>query len=252
MWISTVLGIAVLVFYMARILLVTRSTVAMWYSASLGIALFASLYEVIAAALGVKALIGTINSVTAALASSLMAALAIAEQMRQERLGRVKAQTELRSTYEAIPIGLFTLDAHGVFLRGNPALASMLGVDLSRAKNETWTEHFEPGAWARLRGHGPAQDRRRAGNTRLGRRRGEVQTLPGQGDAGRRHDRRFAAGHYPTLQGDGQTALPGGERSADRGAEPAWHRGGVRRRRCAASPKASRWRSPTSTWTGSS
>ncbi|MGP1678530.1 MAG: putative bifunctional diguanylate cyclase/phosphodiesterase [Burkholderiales bacterium] len=150
MWVSTALGIAVLVFYIARILFVTRSKVAMWYSASLGIVLFASFYEVVAAAVGFKILIGAVNFVTAALASSLMAALAIAEQMRQERLGRVRAETELRSTYEAIPIGLFTLDAQGVFVRGNPALQDMLGVDLSRAESETWAEHFEPGAWARL------------------------------------------------------------------------------------------------------
>ncbi len=150
MWLSTVFGIAVLGFYMVRILLITRSAVAVWYSASLGIALFASLYEIVAASLGAKALIGAVNFVTAALASSLMAALAIAEQMRQERLGRVRAETELRSTYDAIPIGLFTLAANGFFLRGNPALRNMLGVDLSRGGKETWGEHFEPGAWARL------------------------------------------------------------------------------------------------------
>jgi diguanylate cyclase (GGDEF)-like protein len=151
MWLSTLMGIAVLVFYMARIMLVARSKVALWYSLSLGIALFASVYEVVAAALGAKALIGAFNFVTASLASSLMAALAIAEQMRQERLGRVRAETELRSTYEAIPIGLFTLDAQGNFVRGNPALRNMLGVDLSRTRRETWTGNFEPGAWSRLR-----------------------------------------------------------------------------------------------------
>jgi len=150
MWITAALGAVVLVFFLVRIVVMTGSRVAIWYSASFGIALVASLYEVIAAALGTKVLIGAVNSVTAALASSLMAALAIAEQMRQERLERVQAQAELRSTYEAIPIGLFTLDANGFFLRGNPALRNMLGVDLSRAGKETWAEHFEPGAWARL------------------------------------------------------------------------------------------------------
>jgi diguanylate cyclase (GGDEF)-like protein/PAS domain S-box-containing protein len=150
MWIITGLGALVLGFFLVRIATMTGSKVAMWYSASFGIALVASLYEVIAAMLGYKVLIGAINSVTAALASSLMAALAIAEQMRQERLGRVRAETELRSTYETIPIGLFTLDANGFFLRGNPALRKMLGVALSRAGKETWAEHFEPGAWARL------------------------------------------------------------------------------------------------------
>ena len=150
MWLTVALGVTVLAFLLARILLVTRSTVAVWYSVSLGFALSASLYEVVAAAMGFKVLIGAVNHVTAALASSLTAALAISEQMRQERLGRVKAQAELHSTYEAIPIGLFTLDANGNFLRDNPALRNMLDLDLSRAGKETWAEHFEPGAWARL------------------------------------------------------------------------------------------------------
>lgn len=150
MWISAALGSILLTFFLARIVFVTRSVVAMWYGASFGIALFATAYEVIAAALGLKGLIGTVNSVTAALASSLMAALAIAEQMRQEHSERVKAQTELRSTYEAIPIGLFTLDANGVFLRGNPALHKMLGPDLFHPDKETWNVHFEAGTWARL------------------------------------------------------------------------------------------------------
>ena len=150
MWISVALGSSILTFFFIRILLITRSMVAIWYSASFAIALFATAYEVIAAALGVKGLIGAVNSVTAALASSLMAALAIAEQMRQERVERVKAQAELHSTYEAIPIGLFTLDARGSFLRGNPALRKMLGVDLLQGRRESWAEHFEAGAWARL------------------------------------------------------------------------------------------------------
>ena len=151
MWVIAALGTVILVFFLGRIVFVTRSVVAMWYSASFGIALFATAYEVVAAALGIRGLIGTVNSVTAALASSLMAALAIAEQMRQERTARVKAQSELHNTYEAIPIGLFTLDARGVFLRGNPALRKMLQVDPSRDTSETWKEHFEPGAWTKLR-----------------------------------------------------------------------------------------------------
>ena len=150
MWVSAAIGIAVLVFFLARILLVTRSGVAMWYSASLAIVLFAGLYEVAAAALGVKELIGELNSVTAAFSSSLMAALAIAQQMRQEREARIRAQAELHDTYEAIPIGLFTLDHAGRFVRANPALTAMLGVDPQRDSAAHWSEHFEPGAWRRL------------------------------------------------------------------------------------------------------
>ena len=148
LWILTPFNVAVLVFLLARILWVTRSRVAMFYAGSLGIALVSSLSEVFAAALGLKGLIGSVNSVTAALSSSLMAALAIAEQMRQERLERVKAQSELRNAYDAIPIGLFTLNAQGFFTQANPALKIMLGQRGS--KREHWGDHFEPGAWSGL------------------------------------------------------------------------------------------------------
>ncbi len=148
MWLTASIGVLVLMFLMGRILLETRSKVAMWYGASLGIAVFANLYEVISAALGYKGLIGTVNSVTAALSSSLMAAFAIAEQMRLEREGRVKAQTELRNAYEAIPIGLFTLTSQGQFAQANPALLEMLGVH--SVQRDHWSDHFELGAWDKL------------------------------------------------------------------------------------------------------
>ena len=150
MWLVAAVGISILVFLVARVLYVTRTRVAMWYAASLAIVLLTGLYEIIAAAAGFKVLIGTVNSVTAALASSMMAALAIAEQMREEHKERVKAQDELRSTYEAIPIGLFTLERDGLFARVNPALTRMLDVDPSRDFRSHWGGHFEPGAWQRL------------------------------------------------------------------------------------------------------
>ncbi len=148
MWATASVGVLVLAFLMIRILLETRSKVAMWYGASLGIAVFANLYEVISASLGYKGLIGAVNSVSAALSSSLMAAFAIAEQMRLEREARVKAQTELRNAYEAIPIGLFTLTAQGQFSQANPALREMLGV--RSVPKDHWSDHFELGAWDKL------------------------------------------------------------------------------------------------------
>ncbi len=148
MWLTASIGVLVLIFLMSRILLETRSKVAMWYGASLGIAVFANLYEVISAALGYKGLIGAVNSVTAALSSSLMAAFAIAEQMRLEREARVKAQAELHNAYEAIPIGLFTLTSQGLFSQANPALREMLGV--RSVQSDHWSDHFELGAWDKL------------------------------------------------------------------------------------------------------
>ncbi|MDP2810047.1 MAG: EAL domain-containing protein [Rhodocyclaceae bacterium] len=148
LWVLTACGGAMICWLLIRILTVTRSRVAMWYGAALAIALLASLNEVLAAALGYRTLIGSVNSVTAALSSSLLAALAIAEQIRQERLGRMKAQDELRNTYEAIPIGLFSLDEQGRIVQGNPAYKSMLGRHAGDSGH--WADGFEAGAWERL------------------------------------------------------------------------------------------------------
>ena len=149
-WISTGFNIGILVFFLVRILWLTRSTVAMWYGASICITLFASLYEVLSAALGIKGLIESVNSVTAALSSGLMASLAIAAQMKQEHDQRLEIQAELQHTYEAMPIGLFTLDLQGRFMSANPALVQMLGAPVLDAGHKDWFRHFSPGAWTRL------------------------------------------------------------------------------------------------------
>ncbi|MEI8028410.1 MAG: 7TM diverse intracellular signaling domain-containing protein, partial [Comamonadaceae bacterium] len=72
LWTSTGLSSCIMVFFLWRILRRTRSRVAVWYGASVSITIVASLYEVLAAALGIKGLIGSVNSVTAALSSSLL------------------------------------------------------------------------------------------------------------------------------------------------------------------------------------
>ncbi len=149
-WVSTAFNIIVLVFFLGRILWLTRSRVAMWYAASITITLFATLYEVISAALGIKGLIESVNSVTAALSSSLMAALAIAAQMKQEHEQRLEIQAELQHTYEAMPIGLFTLDMQGRFMSANPALLHMLGEQVLEPGHNDWYRQFRHGAWTHL------------------------------------------------------------------------------------------------------
>lgn len=160
-WATTGVGTCVAIFLLGQILYHTRSAVAMWYSASLAITLSASLYEVVAAALGVKGLIGAVNSVTAALSSSLLASLAIAEQMRQEHNQRLEAQAELEHTFEAMPIGLFTLDLQGRFTSANPALQGMLGHDVLAPGRQAWHQYFHDGAWTQLyhlvQAHGNAE-----------------------------------------------------------------------------------------------
>jgi diguanylate cyclase (GGDEF)-like protein/PAS domain S-box-containing protein len=150
LWVASTYSIAVVGFFLYRIVDLTRSSVAVWYIASLGVTLFAGLSEVIAASIGIKPLIGSVNSVTAALASSLLASLAIAEQMRREHKQRLEVQAELRHTYDAMPIGLFTLDQKGRFMSTNPALRKMLGQRGSSSKYNSWQQYFGADVWHQL------------------------------------------------------------------------------------------------------
>ena len=125
-WPCTPVGTAIIVWYLFRILRKTHSRVAGWYAASIAIAALASLTEVLAAATGQVILLVGINHVTAAIASALLASLAMAEHMRAERLGKIEAQRTLSAAYADSPIGLFTVGENGLLLNTNPAFRSML------------------------------------------------------------------------------------------------------------------------------
>ncbi|MFM2035681.1 MAG: hypothetical protein RL459_946 [Pseudomonadota bacterium] len=149
-WVAAAINSLTLIFYIVRILMKTRSSVAIWYGASMAITLFSSMYEVFAAALGFKGIIGSVNSVSAALSSSLLASLAIAEQMRQQHLQWLDAKAEMEHTFEAMPIGMFTLDLQGRFLSANPALMNMLSPDVLEPGSNAWENYFSDGAWPKL------------------------------------------------------------------------------------------------------
>lgn len=149
-WTASGCGIVILVFFLTRILITNRSPVAIWYTASLGVTLAASFVEVISAAVGYKGLAGSFNSVTAALSSSLLAALAIAAQLRIKNQQWLEAQAELQHTYEAMPIGLFTLNISGFFLSVNPAMRRMIGAEHIQFGQDSWEDFFSEGAWPHL------------------------------------------------------------------------------------------------------
>lgn len=131
-WVATATGICVIVYYLVRILRHRSSRVAVWYSASIVVALAASLNEVVAASTGMRNWLGELNSVTAAIASTLLASLAVAEHMRSERLTKLAAQKSLKTAYQDSPVGLFTLRGDGLIVKYNPVFSAMLeGFDLS-------------------------------------------------------------------------------------------------------------------------
>ncbi|HEY8607669.1 MAG TPA: EAL domain-containing protein [Noviherbaspirillum sp.] len=150
LWVAASVTVVTVIVLLVRLLMHARSAVAVLYSASLTITLLASLSEVLAAAFGLRALTGAINHVTAALSSALLASLAMAEQMRQEHEHRVQAQAELEHTYEAMPIGMFTLDMSGQFMSANPALLEMLGQHVLEPGRNAWGQYLDGDSFSRL------------------------------------------------------------------------------------------------------
>ncbi|MFH7040725.1 putative bifunctional diguanylate cyclase/phosphodiesterase [Paucibacter sp. JuS9] len=143
LWAASGLQFAIALPCIVLIVKRTRSRAAMWYASSLAVALLATLSEILAAAMDQKMLMGGLNSVTAALASALLASAAVAEHMRSDRRKRELAQQTLKAAYNDSPIGLFTVHEGQVIASSNPAFKAMLatvGLDGALTLNEL----FEP------------------------------------------------------------------------------------------------------------
>jgi len=154
MWLAAGAGGVILVIFLIRYALQVRSQQAIWYGAVLVVVLLASLVEVLAAAFDVNALLDVFNSVTAASAASLLAAFAFADQVRAERAERLHAQAELQRTYHVTPVGLFTLDREGKFLRANDAMIRMMARWQIKKDvlGQSWEACFGPASFAKLQG----------------------------------------------------------------------------------------------------
>lgn len=141
MWALTAYGLALMILALFVIVSKYRTRTAGWFILCLVVVFLAGLAEMIAAAFNAREVLSFINSLTAAIASSLLAALAVAEQMRAETARRVEAQQQLAHAYQAMPVGLFTLDLTGHFLGANPQLLEML-TERPIIENETRFSDF--------------------------------------------------------------------------------------------------------------
>jgi diguanylate cyclase (GGDEF)-like protein len=150
LWVILVCCFSIMTIGLLKVIIVTPNSSATWFAASFVVTFLASLAEVVSAALGIREVLGIINSVTAALASSLLAALAVAEQMRMETERRMEAQEKLEHAYEAMPVGLFTLDMYGHFLSANPAMLKMLDVSGIVMGRTAWKQFFADSLWTEL------------------------------------------------------------------------------------------------------
>jgi diguanylate cyclase (GGDEF)-like protein len=150
LWVIMAVGFSLMTLGLITIMLRSRNRVAGWFAASFALTYVASLAEVVSAALSMHQVLNVINSVTAALASSLLAALAVAEQMRMETQKRREAQKKLEHAFEAMPVGLFTLDMFGNIESANPAMRKMLGIAGIAPGRAAWNQFFADSQWTDL------------------------------------------------------------------------------------------------------
>ncbi|WP_332876888.1 EAL domain-containing protein [Massilia sp. S19_KUP03_FR1] len=150
LWVMIVIGVGLLTFDLVRIVFVARTPVALYFAASLAVAFASGIAGIVAGALDLPQFDGVIDSVNAALASSLLAALAVAERMRSVIARRMADQAVLGETWDASPAGLFTLDPDGRFLNANPALWAMLGNPARASAHPSWQQTFSEESWLRL------------------------------------------------------------------------------------------------------
>lgn len=152
LWMWMIGGVAIPLMLVGTITVIikNRSSVALLYAGSLAVSFLTSLFEIVAALYGTKGIDHSAYSMTVAFSASLLAALAISEQIRQEHRQRLVAQAQLQHTFDVMPIGLFTLDLQGNFLSANPAMHKMLGRYVLRRGRNTWNHYFDHRSWSVL------------------------------------------------------------------------------------------------------
>jgi len=117
---------------------------------SLTAALAVILAGLILTLIGQEEVLDSFGGVIALLLSSIMVALAVGGIIRDGKEERLRAQTGLMTSYAVAPLGLFTLDEKGRFLRMNPILYTMLGIDKESGSGLIWNDFFAPQEWEKV------------------------------------------------------------------------------------------------------
>jgi diguanylate cyclase (GGDEF)-like protein len=143
-------GIFLLSVDLVRILFAARNRVAVFFAASLVISFGSGMARIVAETVGLREAAAMIDSVTAALVSTLLAALAVAEHARLEKGQRMVSEAGIRQAWQAVPAGLFSLGADGRFVSANPALCAMLGGAGIVSGRTPWQQFFSEASWRRL------------------------------------------------------------------------------------------------------
>lgn len=158
LWVSAALGILLILTSLTLVVLRTRSSVAFWYTGSWCATFIGVLTEVGYASGLISQVVPGLNSQTASVTSALVTAIALAEKLRVERLGRLAAQREkfdvlekFKRNYDSMPVGLFSMTRLGSVTLFNPAFAKMFGIQGTRLRHDSSV------AMETLLGENPAQ-----------------------------------------------------------------------------------------------
>jgi diguanylate cyclase (GGDEF)-like protein len=98
--------------------------------------------------LGTEPLAATTGNVVILLLSNILVALAVEHVIGSSKTERMRAQTDLVTSYAVAPLGLFTLDSDGRFLQTNPILRDMLGLEEEAVSSHGWNDFFPPQVWS--------------------------------------------------------------------------------------------------------
>ncbi|MFM6991338.1 MAG: EAL domain-containing protein [Rhodoferax sp.] len=151
-WACTAGTIVSIIYVFASSMAGRRSRAALWFGCSVLLVVLSALSELVSLPFGDALVTSNVNSITAAIVSSVTVAFAIAENLRQKSLRLAYLQAQTAQAVQAMPIGLFSLDLGGRFLNANPAMMQMLGT-ASPQDCGHWDSHFEAGSWTRLQKH---------------------------------------------------------------------------------------------------
>jgi diguanylate cyclase (GGDEF)-like protein len=132
MWSTAGVGVLLLGFMLARICLRNGTPVATWYGLGWAVSFAGIVGEIVRAASSQALDVPGLNQATGAVVSALLTGVALAHKLTTERQQRVAAQSDalhaldrFRESYEATPVGVFSMRFDGRIIEYNPAFAAM-------------------------------------------------------------------------------------------------------------------------------
>jgi diguanylate cyclase (GGDEF)-like protein/PAS domain S-box-containing protein len=136
LWAVAVPSLCTLIVLTVRIFYFTGSAAALWYGSSWLVTFLGAATEVAFASGLAWSRPLYLNSMSGAVFSAALAGIAIAERIRTERAGRTAARRKaiaildrFKSNYNAMPIGLFSIDGSGQLTLCNPSFRCLFGLN---------------------------------------------------------------------------------------------------------------------------